>query len=166
MTDDIILDSETLLDLARFAFLRLDGAWFMAAAKKNGIEDATDLDVKAWELFSERLAKKIISVLKLGGNFSKDFPTILRAQHMLMKMNGKVEVIDENKIILQVRDCEIWEMVQKVWKGNEIPCHKVTTASITGLLKGAFPNTKFEVNHTKKIPLGDECCQVEITLKG
>jgi hypothetical protein len=32
------MDSETLLEMARYAFLRLDGAWFMAAAKKFGIE--------------------------------------------------------------------------------------------------------------------------------
>ena len=34
------MDSETLLEMARYAFLRLDGAWFMAAAKKFGIEAA------------------------------------------------------------------------------------------------------------------------------
>ncbi len=154
-----------MLELIRYAFLRLDGAWFIAAAEKYGVESATELDVKVWEAFSERLGKRIAALANLQGNFIQDLPKVLEMQHKTMKMNGEISVSGNNKVILRVNDCEIWKMVSKVWTRETAPCHKVTQASIRGLLKGAFPGVKFEINHTKKIPLGDKYCEVEITKK-
>lgn len=159
------LNLEKLLELTRYAFLRLDGAWFMASVEKFGLENATELDVKAWEMFSERLGKKIALMINLKGNFSQTLPKLMKIHQLLMNMNSEIEVINENKIIHRVLECEVWRMVQKVWSQDAIPCHKVTLASIRGLLKGAFPNKEFILKHKKKIPLGDPCCEVEITLK-
>lgn len=163
--DELELDSETLLEMARYAFLRLDGAWFMAAAKKFGIEAATELDISAWEMFSERLAKQIVSRMNLKGPFAEMFPILMQMQNKIMKMNSEVKIIGKNKAIQKVSDCEIWKMVSKVWTKETVPCHKVTQASIRGLLKGAFPGKEFEINHIKKIPLGDPYCEVEIIMK-
>jgi len=165
MNEDFGLDSEQMLELMRYAFLRLDGAWFIAAADKIGIEGATDLDLKAWEMFSERLGKKIASMTNLKGEFSQVIPKLMNIHHDLMKMNSEITILSENKASHKVLDCEIWKMVQKVWTKDAIPCHKVTLASIKGLLKGAFPEKEFILEHKKKIPLGDPYCEVEITLK-
>lgn len=165
MKEDIEIDSETLLEMARYAFLRLDGAWFIAAAKKLGVEAATELDISAWEMFSERLAKRIVTKMNLKGTFSQMFPILMQTQNKIMKMNSEVKIIGENKAIQKVTDCEIWKMVSKVWTRETAPCHKVTQASIRGLLKGAFPGKEFEINHIKKIPLGDPYCEVEIIMK-
>lgn len=165
MIENIDLDSEALLKLMRYAFLRLDGAWFMASAKELGVEIATELDVKAWEMFSERLGRKIASMTNLKGDFSESIPKLIKIQHTLMNMNSEIDVINENKIIHRVLECEVWEMVQKVWPRDVIPCHKVTLASIRGLLKGAFPEKEFILEHKKKIPLGDPCCEIEISVK-
>ncbi len=153
------------MELTRYAFLRLDGAWFMASVEKLGLETATELDVKAWEMFSERLGKKIASLTDLKGDFSQTLPKLMKIHHVLMKMNSEIEVISESKMVHRVLECEVWKMVQKVWPKDAIPCHKVTLASIRGLLKGAFPETEFILEHTKKIPLGDPCCEIEITVK-
>jgi len=163
--ENIELSLEELLELTRYAFLRLDGAWFMASVEKLGLETATELDVKAWEMFSERLGKKIASLTDLKGDFSQTLPKLMKIHHVLMKMNSEIEVISESKMVHRVLECEVWKMVQKVWPKDAIPCHKVTLASIRGLLKGAFPETEFILEHTKKIPLGDPCCEIEITVK-
>lgn len=165
MKENIELSLEELLELTRYAFLRLDGAWFMASVEKLGLETATELDVKAWEMFSERLGKKIASLTDLKGDFSQTLPKLMKIHHVLMKMNSEIEVISESKMVHRVLECEVWKMVQKVWPKDAIPCHKVTLASIRGLLKGAFPETEFILEHTKKIPLGDPCCEIEITVK-
>ena len=89
----------------------------------------------------------------------------MKIQHTLMNMNSEIEVISEGKMIHRVIDCEVWRMVQKVWPQDAIPCHKVTLASIRGLLKGAFPEKEFILTHKKKIPLGDPCCEIEISVK-
>lgn len=165
MEEDTGLKLEELLELMRYAFLRLDGAWFMALAKELSVETATELDVKAWEMFSERLGKKIASMTNLKGDFSKSIPKLIKIQHTLMNMNSEIDVINENKMIHRVLECEVWEMVQKVWPQDQIPCHKVTLASIRGLLKGAFPEKEFILEFKKKIPLGDPYCEIEISVK-
>ena len=165
MKENLELTLEELLELMRYSFLRLDGAWFMASVEKVGLETATELDVKAWEMFSERLGKKIAAITNLKGVFSQTVPKVLKIQHTLMNMNSEIEIINENKIIHRVLDCEVWEMVQKVWPQDAVPCHKVTLASIRGLLKGAFPEKEFTLKFNKKIPLGDPCCEIEISVK-
>jgi len=165
MNEDTELDKVELLELMRYSFLRLDGAWFMASVEKLGLEVATELDVIAWEMFSERLGKKIASITNLKGKFSQALPKLMKIQHTLMNMNSEIEVINENKMIHRVLDCEVWRMVQKVWPRDAIPCHKVTLASIKGLLKGAFPEREFILSHKKKIPLGDPYCEIEISIK-
>ncbi|MFX1379069.1 MAG: DUF6125 family protein [Promethearchaeota archaeon] len=165
MKENIDLNLEDLLKLMRYSFLRLDGAWFMASAEKLGLETATELDIKAWEMFSERLGKKIASIINLKGDFSQTLPKLMKIQHKLMNMNSEIEVISKSKIIHRVLECEVWRMVQKVWAQDAIPCHKVTLASIRGLLKGAFPEQEFILEHKKKIPLGDPYCEVEISVK-
>ncbi len=165
LKENIELGLEELLELMRYSFLRLDGAWFMASVEKLGLETATELDVKAWEMFSERLGKKIASITKMKGDFSKTVPKLMKIQHTLMNMNTEIEVINENTMIHRVLECEVWRMVKKVWTQDAIPCHKVTLASIRGLLKGAFPEKEFILKHKKKIPLGDPCCEIEISVK-
>ena len=164
MKENLELTLEELLELMRYSFLRLDGAWFMASVEKVGLETATELDVKAWEMFSERLGKKIAAITNLKGVFSQTVPKVLKIQHTLMNMNSEIEIINENKIIHRVLDCEVWEMVQKVWPQDAVPCHKVTLASIRGLLKGAFPEKEFILKFNKKIPLGDPYCEIEISI--
>lgn len=165
MNENIELELEELLELMRYSFLRLDGAWFMASVERLGLEIATELDVNAWEMFSERLGKKIASIINLKGDFSQTLPKLMKIQHTLMNMNSEIEVINESKMIHRVLECEVWRMVQKVWAQDAIPCYKVTLASIRGLLKGAFPEKEFVLRHKKKIPLGDPCCEIEISLK-
>lgn len=159
------VDPKTLLELARYAFLRLDGAWFMASAEKCGVETATDLDVKAWEIFSERLAKRIVSKLDLKGEFCQILPIVLGVQSTLMNTKSELKCYGNDRAVLRVTDCEVWKMVSKVWTRETAPCYKVTQTSIKGMLKGAFPGTDFIINHNKKIPLGDQCCEIEIIRK-
>lgn len=165
VNDKIEMDPEKMLELMRYSFLRLDGAWFMASVERLGLETATNLDIKAWEMFSERLGKKISSLTNLKGELSQTVPKLMKIQNKLMNMNAEVSIINENEIKYRVLSCEIWKMVQKVWSKDAIPCHKVTLASIQGLLKGAFPESEFVLEFKKKMPLGDPCCEVEITIK-
>ena len=104
MKENIDLNLEELLELMRYSFLRLDGAWFIASAEKLGLKIATELDIKAWEMFSERLGKKIASKTNLKGNISQALPKILKIQHTLMNMNSEIDVINESKIIHRVLD--------------------------------------------------------------
>ncbi len=166
MNKSVELDPKTLLDLAIYAFLRLDGAWFLASAEKFGVETATELDVKAWENFSERLGRKIATTLNLKGDFQAEFATVMKIQNTIMNMKAEILFVTATNAGFKVNDCEVWKMVSKKWTSDTAPCYKVTAASIRGLLKGAFPALKFEIIQKQLIPKGDPCCEVEITKIG
>ena len=153
---------DDLLELAKYAFLRLDGAWFLASADKYGVEQATELDVKAWEIFAERLTKRIVSKLNLKGEFCEVLPQVVSVQNALMNMKSEVKCYGDDKAVIRITDCEVWKMVSKVWTRETAPCYKVTETSIRGTLRGAFPGVEFTINHNKKIPMGDPCCELEI----
>jgi hypothetical protein len=159
--DEVLL----LLNLAKYSFLRLDGAWFLAVSERFGVEIATELDVRAWETFSERLGKKIIATLNLGEDVAEILPQVVKLQNRLMSMQSEVTVLGPGHLILRVPECEVWKMVSKVWDSETAPCYKVTQASIRGLLRGAFPDLEFEITQNQLIPKGDPCCEVEIKLK-
>src|SRR5271157_3838787 len=165
MTELDDLDPGVLLDLATYAFLRLDGAWFLAASEKFGVEAATDIDIRAWEMFSERLGKKIVAITNLAGEFADVLPVIVKIQNKLMRMNSEFTMTSPESAILRVHDCEVWKMVSKVWDKETAPCYKVTQASIRGLLHGAFPEIVFEITQKQLIPKGDPCCEIEIIKK-
>jgi len=152
-----------LLDLAIYAFLRLDGAWFLAASESFGVPAATELDIRAWEMFSERLGKKIMAVTNLSGDLSEILPAVVKIQNKLMNMKAELTMTSPETAILRVDECEVWKMVSKVWDSETAPCYKVTQASIRGLLRGAFPGLEFEITQKQLIPRGDPCCEVEIT---
>ncbi|HNW29306.1 MAG TPA: DUF6125 family protein [Spirochaetota bacterium] len=53
------LSDEEQRGLSQVSFARMDGAWFMAVAKKFGIDAAWEMDVEAWKQFSYVMGKHI-----------------------------------------------------------------------------------------------------------
>lgn len=53
------LNSEQMIDLLQYSFIRMDGAWFLALAKKHGLQTAWDADVEAWKQFSYLFGKRL-----------------------------------------------------------------------------------------------------------
>jgi hypothetical protein len=48
------LTTDQLLELTQYAFIRMDGAWFLALAKKFGVQTA-------WEMERGRMEASIVS---------------------------------------------------------------------------------------------------------
>jgi len=175
----VLLEGEKLSELSydefrevvRYAISRLDGAWFRAVAEKYGIPEAADLDVKVWEDFNERLARKIKKALKLEGKgieFLRDaIPKISEVGGELLGF--KIETIfAENKIISRMSQCELWENIRKAgfdkFAEAGLLCSRVHVAGYRGLFKGAFPDLKFKFTHSKRIPDGDPYCEMIIKI--
>ena len=157
--------------LARYATSRLDGAWFRAVAEKYGIPEAVDLDVKVWEDFEERLARKIKTTLKLEGKgieFARDAtPKITEVSTELIGIKEET-IFAENKIISRTIQCDYWENIKKAgfsqFAESGLLCSKVHAAIYRGFIKGAFPDLKCKFTHTKRIPGGDPYCEMIIEI--
>ena len=165
------LSYDEFCEVVRYAISRLDGAWFRAVAKKYGIPEAVDLDVKVWNDLFERTARKIKKTLKLEGKgieFVRDaFPKICEVLDELMGFKGKT-IFAENKVISRVTQCEFWENVKKAgfdkFAEAGLMCSRAHVAAYMGLFKGAFPDLKFKFTHTKRIPDGEPYCEVIIEI--
>jgi len=165
------LSYDEFREVVRYAFSRLDGAWFRAVAEKYGIPEAVDSDVKVWEDLTERVARKIKKTLKSEGKDIESvrvvIPKILEVLSELM--GSKVEILSaENKVISRVSQCDYWENIKKAGFGQfaeaGLMCSRVHVAGYTGLFRGAFPDLKFKFSHTKRIPSGDPYCEMIIKI--
>ncbi|MFA5519562.1 MAG: DUF6125 family protein, partial [Spirochaetota bacterium] len=55
----MVLTDKQIIEIAQHSFTRMDGAWFMALAKKFGIDTAWEMDVEAWKQFSYVFGRNI-----------------------------------------------------------------------------------------------------------
>ncbi|MFX1377461.1 MAG: hypothetical protein ACFFA4_00055 [Promethearchaeota archaeon] len=139
--------------------------------KKYGIDVAYEIDMEVWEDFYMRAARYVKKVLHLK-DYSPEtyFETYVKANDVLRELSiekGEFELIG-NKIISRVTYCGQWEEIQKARftdyaKAGQM-CSDAHITAHRGLMKGLFPNKAFKFNLTKRIPAGDDCCEIEIQI--
>ena len=166
------MEKEELKKLSRYAISRLDGAWFRFVEKKYGIEATYEIDTAVMEDWLMRMARYAKKILKLE-DFSLDsyFDTVCKCDEALSELfasEGEIEFID-NKIISRTTHCGQWEGIQKAGftdyaKAGKM-CSEAHIAVHKGMLKGLFPDQEFKITLPKRIPAGDDCCEIIIELK-
>ena len=155
------LSTEQLLDIAQYSFVRMDGAWFMSLAKKFGKETAWEIDVDAWSQFSYVFGKKIRKDFIPNPIWPESFLDMLEIFCKVLKIEGREVIVDSNRIIIRVTDCETQKAIAKAGIAD---CGIVTIQAYQGLIKGLFgKEMDMLVQHTKNLNQGDDCCEVIIS---
>lgn len=156
------LTNDTILNLSQLSFARLDGAWFMAVAKKYGIEAAWELDVEAWKQFSYVMGKNLRKNIITEPVWPGSFLDALEIAMNLLGMRGRSVSMEGNTIIVRVMQCDIQKAIAKAGIAD---CGIVTVETYKGLAHGVFgKETEIVVQHTKNLNHGDDCCEVVIEL--
>ncbi|MBP6993139.1 MAG: L-2-amino-thiazoline-4-carboxylic acid hydrolase [Spirochaetes bacterium] len=154
------ISEEQLKGLARVSFARMDGAWFMAVAKKYGIGAAWDMDVEAWKQLSYVMGKHIRKHLIPDPQWPAGY---LDAMELFMSVLGITNRVIEQKdgaIHVRVTDCDIQKGIAKAGIAD---CGIVTVETYTGMARGLFgKETDIRVTHAKNLNRGDDCCEVII----
>jgi hypothetical protein len=155
------LSAEQLLEIARYSLVRLDGAWFLALARKLGKKTAWEMDAEAWEQFSYVFGKKIRKDLIPDPMWPESFLDGLEILSQIMKMEGREVFVESDTITIQVTDCETQRAIAKAGIAD---CGIVTVQSYQGLMRGLFgKEMDVVVKHTKNLNQGDACCEVVIS---
>jgi len=155
------LSTEQLLDIAQYSFVRMDGAWFMSLAKKLGKETAWEIDVDAWSQFSYVFGKKIRKDFIPNPIWPESFLDMLEIFCKVLKIEGREVIVDSNRIIIRVTDCETQKAIAKAGIAD---CGIVTIQAYQGLIKGLFgKEMDMLVQHTKNLNQGNDCCEVIIS---
>ena len=155
------LSAEQLLEIAQYAFVRLDGAWFLALAGKFGKETAWEMDIEAWKQFSYVFGKKIRKDFIPHPVWPDSFLEALGILSTIMKMEGRTVSVESDTITVRVTDCETQRAIAKAGIAD---CGIATVQSYQGLIRGLFGKEMDAlVHHTKNLNQGDDCCAVVIS---
>jgi hypothetical protein len=155
------LSTEQLLEIAQYSFVHMDGAWFMALARKLGKEVAWEMDVEAWKQFSYVLGKKIRKDMIPHPVWPESFLDALEILSKVLKIEGRKVFVGSDAITVQVTDCENQKAIAKAGIAD---CGIVTVHTYEGLMRGLFgKEMDVLVQHTKNLNQGDDCCEVVIS---
>ncbi len=155
------LSAHQLLEISQYALVRLDGAWFLALAKKLGKEIAWEMDVEVWKQFSYLFGKKIRKEIIPDPVWPESFLEALGILSKILKIEGRNIRIDSDIITIQVTDCENQKAIAKAGIAD---CGIATVQSYKGLAKGLFgKEMEILVRHTRNLNQGDDCCEVVVS---
>ncbi|EHQ91304.1 DUF6125 family protein [Desulfosporosinus youngiae] len=117
LTRDQALD---LLEDFAVRWLAHDGLWFQAIEKKRGLEEAVELDIEAWKIFTVLEAKRIMKFLGLPKDGGLD--ALERALKFRLYAFINVQECsrpDAHTLIFKMKDCR----VQSARKRKNMPDH-------------------------------------------
>jgi predicted hydrocarbon binding protein len=157
------LTNEQMMEISQYSFTRMDGAWFLALAKKFGIETAWEMDIEAWKQFSYVFGKNIRNNYIKNPVWPDSFIETMDIFSNVLKIKGREVSINSDQIIVRITDCETQKAIAKAGIAD---CGIVTVQSYQGIISGLFDkDVNVNVAHTKNLNHGDDCCEVIITKK-
>ena len=157
------LSQEQMMEIAQYAFTRMDGAWFLALAKKHGIKTAWEMDVEAWKQFSYVFGKNIRNNYIPNPVWPESFLDVMNIFSRVLKIEGRDVSIEGDQITVRITDCETQKAIAKAGVAD---CGIVTEQTYQGIISGLFDkDINVHVAHTMNLNHGDECCEVVITRK-
>ena len=155
------LNNNEIIDLLQYSFVRMDGAWFLALAKKHGIETAWDADVEAWKQFSYLFGKKLRTDHIKKPVWPDSFLEAIEILSKVLKIEGREVTMEQDRIIVRVTDCETQKAIAKA---NVADCGIVTVHTYQGLARGLFDKEiEVDVQHIQNLNHGDPCCEVVVS---
>lgn len=154
------LSPEELLKIAQYAFVRMDGAWFLALAKKHGVQAAWDMDVEAWTHFSYVFGKHLRKNVIPDPVWPEGFLGALEVLSEVLGIAGRSVEVNDGVIVVRVTDCQTQKAIAKAGVAD---CGIVTVQTYEGLARGLFgEDAAVEVRHTKNLNRGDGVCEVVV----
>lgn len=149
------------MEIAQHAFTRMDGAWFLALAKKFGIKTAWEMDVEAWKQFSYVFGKNLRKNYIPDPVWPESFLDALDIFSRVLRIEGRKVSMKDGQITVRITDCETQKAIAKAGVAD---CGIVTVQSYEGIIGGLFDGeVSVHVAHTKNLNHGDDCCEVIIT---
>ncbi|MBN1532396.1 MAG: hypothetical protein JXA20_07025 [Spirochaetes bacterium] len=158
------LNAEEILDLAQMSFIRLDGAWFIAVAKRFGIQAAWETDVEAWKQLSYIMGKKMRERLEGDPRWPESFLEAMEVFMNILGIRGRSVALEGDTVVVRVVDCDIQKGIAKAGIAD---CGIATAETYRGMGRGLFgKDTELLVEHRKNLNRGADCCEVAVTMGG
>lgn len=152
------ITDQQLIELGQFSFVRMDGAWFMALARKIGVQEAWDMDVEAWKQFSYVFGKKLKKDFIPNPVWPDSFLDAMSIFSRVLKIEGRQITVEGDRIVVRVTDCETQKAISKAGVAD---CGITTVQTYQGIARALFGNDfELSVYHAQNLNHGDPCCEV------
>jgi hypothetical protein len=155
-----------LLEVYAKNWLAHDGAWFLAAEEKYGMDTAIELDTKSWERFSVSEAKRIMQVFDIprGGGL-KALERALKYR-LYSSLNRQVATwVDDGCLEFHMIECRVQATRHR--KGlPDFPCKPVGIVEFTQFAKTVDPRIRTECVACPPDPVGDSHCVWRFSIAG
>jgi hypothetical protein len=154
------ISDEQMLALSRHAFVRMDGAWFLSAAKRFGIDAAWQLDVDAWTQLAYVMGKRMRAELFPEPSWPGDFSAAIDIFMKILDIPGRDILAEGDAVRIVVTDCNVQKAIAKAGIAD---CGIVTVQTYANMVRGLFgKDFAVQVRHVKNLNHGDPRCEVEI----
>jgi len=130
---------EKLIEAYALSWLAHDGCWFLASEEKYGIDNAIELDTKAWERFAPIEAKRIMKVFNIeAGGGLKALEKVLKHRMYSLLNEQSFEWKNDTALVFKMVDCRVQNTRKQ--KGFEaFPCKQVGLVEFTNFAKAVDP---------------------------
>lgn len=111
-------------------FLAVDGFWYLAVKERFSNEDALACDMWTWEKMSRYELDRITKTMKIHG---KDVVSLIKAFQLepwMWNAKYRVEVRNQNHVILTFVDCPVLVSLEKEGQGREETICKVVEPKV------------------------------------
>ena len=163
------LDKEILVNLLEDAaknWLAHDGLWFQAVEKEFGMESAIEMDQRAWKLFTQVEAKRIMRRLGLepGGGIEA-LDKALRYRLYAHLNEQEIYHVDDRTLRFEMKECRVQAARER--KGlPAFPCKSVGIVEYAYFAYTIDPRLKTEVIFCPPDLRPDGCyCTWQFTLQ-
>lgn len=123
-------------------WLSHDGLWFRAVEERYGLEDALEMDRKAWEKFTVIEAKRIMK--RLGMKQGGGIPSLVQALKFRLYAHINVQETIEvtgNRCVFRMKRCRVQEARERQGL-PAFPCKSVGVVEYSGFAKTIDPRIK------------------------
>lgn len=116
---------ELLLDDSKNV-IAMDGVWFQAIEKEQGMDAAMHFDEEAWKVYTRAEARRIKKFLGLEEKCGLDGLAKALQYRMVDRANPSETIIDGNKLVYKIKLCRVQEA--RTRKG--MPLHPCKSAAV------------------------------------
>lgn len=134
-----------MIDMYSKNWLAIDGTWFQAVEKADGMEKAIEMDENSWKVFTVVEARRIMKEFDIPPNSGLDGLEKALKYRMYSRLNKDViERPDDKTLIYKMMSCRV-QAARERKNMEHFPCKSVGIIEYSGFASTIDPRIKTEV---------------------
>lgn len=157
------LSSEDLANLRKWAYVAVDGVWFLEWEKRHGFQEALEADIAVWQRLGALLINRIKKALGITTVGPKELEAILLSLWAVEDSDGHLAESSDSCWVFRITRCAWYENLVRAGRHKMVPCDLVDERFFPAWAEAIAPG--MAICLTKAIPRGDPYCEWTVERK-